>query len=187
MLKKSFLAVFTLLMLTTLVLTACGNKKDDEMSAEERQKIIDDGTVGFEKNGGEITKAENIPAEENKAILAAFNEYITAFNSKEIDRYMQTLSKNPKGFNYEGEKNYIKEVFKQSDVKRDAKDTTIIKYSENEAQVYSNLTSHIVQTTTNIKHESAGQQVTVFVKEDGLWKVTSVFYTGDETKSTTGK
>ncbi|MFJ7889423.1 nuclear transport factor 2 family protein [Lysinibacillus xylanilyticus] len=186
MLKKSFLAVFTLLMLTALMLTACGNKKD-EMSAEERQKIIDDGTVGFEMNGGKITKAENIPDEEEKAILAAFNEYNAAFNSKEIDRYMQTLSKNPKGFNYEEEKNYTTEVFKQSDVKRDAKDTTIIKYSENEAQVYSNVTLHLVQTTTNVKHESAGQQVTVFVKEDGHWKVTSVFYTGDDTKSSTGK
>ena len=74
MLKKSFLAVLTLLMLT-----ACGNKKD-EMNAEEQQKIIDDGTVGFEMNGGQITKAENVPADEGKAILLAFNEYIEAFN-----------------------------------------------------------------------------------------------------------
>lgn len=186
MLKKSFLAVFTLLMLTSLMLTACGNKKD-EMSAEERQKIIDDGTVGFEMNGEKITKAENIPAVEEKAILEAFNEYNAAFNAKDIDRYMQTISKNPKGFNYEEEKEYTTEVFKQSDVKRDAKDTTIIKYSQNEAQVHSNITLHLVQTKTNVKHESAGQQVTVFVKEDGRWKVTSVFYIGDDTKSSTGK
>ncbi|MGE7999205.1 nuclear transport factor 2 family protein [Lysinibacillus sp. NPDC093190] len=185
MLKKSFLAVLTLLMLTALMLTACGNKKD-EMSAEEKQKIIDDGTVGFEMNGGKITKAENIPADEEKAIIAAFNEYIAAFNSNEIDRYMQTISKNPKGFNYEEDKKYTSEVFKQSDVKRDAKDTTIIKYNANEAQVHSNLTVHLVQTKTNVKHESAGQQVTVFVKEDGRWKVTSVFYM-DDTKSSTGK
>lgn len=181
MLKKSFLAVLTLLMLT-----ACGNKKD-EMSAEERQKIIDDGTVGFEMNGGKITKAENIPADEEKAIIAAFNEYIAAFNSKEIDRYMQTISKNPKGFNYEEEKKYTSEVFKQSDVKREAKDTTIIKYNAHEAQVHSNISVHLVEAKTNVKHESAGQQVTVFVKEDGRWKVTSVFYIGDDTKSSTGK
>ena len=180
MLKKSFLAVFTLLMLT-----ACGNK-DEEMSAEDRQKIIDDGTAGFEMNGGEITKAENIPADEEKAIIAAFNEYIAAFNSKEIERYMQTLSKNPKGFNYEEEKEFTTDVFKQNDVKREAKNTTIVKYNANEAQVYSNLTVHLVQTKTDIKHESAGQQVTVFVKEDGLWKVTSVFYM-DNTQSSTSK
>ncbi len=185
MLKKSFLAVFTSLMLTALVLTACGNKKD-EISAEERQKIIDDGTVGYEMHDGKITKAENVPAKEEKEILAAFHEYIIAFNSKEIDRYMQTISKNPKGFNYEEEKEYITDVFKQSDVKRDAKDTTIVKYSADEAQVHSNLTSHLVQTKTNVKHESAGQQVTVFVKEDGRWKVTSVFYM-DDTRSSTGK
>ncbi|MEQ6356862.1 nuclear transport factor 2 family protein [Lysinibacillus sp. M3] len=180
MLKKSFLAVLTLLMLT-----ACGNKKD-EMNAEEQQKIIDDGTIGFEMNGGQITKAENVPADEGKAILLAFNEYIEAFNSKDIDRYMQTLSKDPKGFNYDEEKEFTTEVFKESDVKRDAKDTTIIKYNENEAQVHSNITLHLVQTKTNVKHESAGQQVTVLVKEDGDWKVTSVFYM-DDTKSSTGK
>ncbi|MFJ7732339.1 nuclear transport factor 2 family protein [Lysinibacillus sp. NPDC097231] len=180
MLKKSFLAVFTL-----LILTACSNK-NEEMSAEDSAKVIEDGTVGFEMMGGNIEKASNVPSEDEKAILAAFDEYIAAFNAKEIDRYMETISKNPKGFNYEEEKKYTTEVFDQSDVKRDANDTTIIKYSANEAQVHSNMALHLVQTKTNVKHESAGQQVTVFVKEDGGWKVTSVYYIGDDSKSSTG-
>ncbi|MGE7094346.1 nuclear transport factor 2 family protein [Lysinibacillus sp. NPDC048646] len=181
MLKKSILAVLTL-----FVLTACGNK-NDELSVEERQKIIDEGTVGFETNGGKITKAENIPSNEEKAILAAFNEYIAAFNEEDIDRYMQMISKNPKGFKYEEEKEYTTEVFEQTDAKRDVKDTTIIKYSENEAQVHTNMIVHFMQIKPKVEHESTGQQVTVFVKEDGDWKVTSVFYIGDDTKSSTGK
>lgn len=181
MLKKSILAVFTL-----LILTACSNKNED-MSVEERQKIIDEGTAGFEMNDGKITKAENVPSDEEKAILAAFDEYIAAFNAEDLDRYMQTISKNPKGFDYEEDKKRTTEVFEQSEVKRDVKDTTIIKYSEEEAQIHTNMTVHLVELKTKVKHESVGQQVTVFVKEDGSWKVTSIFYIGDDTKSTTGK
>ncbi|UZN00103.1 hypothetical protein OL548_09670 [Lysinibacillus sp. MHQ-1] len=40
-----------------------------------------------------------------KAILASFDEYIAALNAEEIDRYMKTISKNPKGFKYDEEKN----------------------------------------------------------------------------------
>ena len=180
MLKKSILAVLTLLMLT-----ACGNK-DEELSVEERQQAIDDGTVGFEMNGGEVEKAENVPANEERAILAAFDEYIAALNAEEINRYMHTVSKNPKGFKYDEEQDYAAEVFEQFDIKRDVENVTIAKYSENEAQVYANMSMHSLQLETNVEHESAGRQVTVFVKEDDAWKVTSVFYIGDDSKSSTG-
>lgn len=45
---------------------------------------------------------------------------------------------------------------------------------------------HSLQIETNVEHESAGRQVTVFVKEDDDWKVTSVFYIGDDSQSSTG-
>lgn len=180
MLKKSILAVLTL-----LVLTACGNK-DEDLTAKEREKVIEDGTVGFEMMGGEVKKASNVPADEEKAILAAFDEYIAAFNDEEIDRYMYTISKDPKGFNYDEEKVFAEEVFDQFDTKRDVTNVTIAKYNEEEAQVFANMTTHSLQVQTNVEHESAGRQVTVFVKEDGEWKVTSVFYIGDDTKSSTG-
>ncbi|WP_285396599.1 DUF3225 domain-containing protein [Lysinibacillus sp. fls2-241-R2A-57] len=181
MLKKSFLAVFTLLMLT-----ACGNK-DEEMSAEDRAKTIEDGTVGFEMVGDNVEKATNVPAKEEKAILTAFDEYIAALNEEEIDRYMQTISKNPKGFKYDEEKVYATEVFNQFDSKREVKNVTIAKYNDEEAEVFANMKMHSLQLETNVEHESAGRQVTVFVKEDGGWKVTSVYYIGDDSKSSTGK
>jgi hypothetical protein len=181
MLKKSFLAVFTLLMLT-----ACGNK-DEDNSAEDRAKTIEDGTVGFEMVGDNVEKATNVPAEEEKAILAAFDEYIAALNEEEINRYMQTIAKNPRGFKYDEEKVYAEEAFDQFDSKREVANVTIAKYKDEEAEVFANMTLHSRQLETNIEHESAGRQVTVFVKEDGAWKVTSVYYIGDDSKSTTGK
>ena len=181
MLKKSLLAVLTLLMLT-----ACSNK-DNDLSAKESQHAIDDGTPGFEMNGGEVKKAENIPATDEKAILAAFDEYIAALNAEEIERYMQTVSKNPKGFKYEEEKLFAADIFEQLDTKRDVENVTIAKYSGKEAQVYADMTTHSLQVETNVEHESAGRQVTVFVKEDNAWKVTSVFYIGDDSKSSTSE
>jgi len=180
MLKKSILAVLTL-----LVLTACSNKEDDA-TVKEREKVIEDGTVGYEMMGGEVQKATNVPANEEKAILAAFNEYIAAFNDKDINRYLNTLSKTPKGFNYDEDKELVEEVFDQSDTKRDVSNVTIAKYDTQEAQVFANMTTHSLQLKTNVEHESAGRQVTVFVKEDDKWKVTSVFYISDDSKSSTG-
>lgn len=83
-------------------------------------------------------------------------------------------------------KKLAEEVFDQFDAKRDVTNVTIAKYNEDEAQVFANMTTHSLQVETNVEHESAGRQVTVFVKEDGEWKVTSVFYIGDDTKSSTG-
>lgn len=180
MLKKSFLAVLIL-----LVLTACGNK-DEKMSDEERDKVIEDGTVGFEMMGGNVEKADNVPVEDEKAILASFDEYIAALNAEEIDRYMNTISKNPKGFKYDEEKTYASEVFNQFDIKREVENVAIAKYESEEAQVFANMKMHSLQLETNVEHESAGRQVTVFVKEDNDWKVTSVFYIGDDSQSSTG-
>ena len=181
MLKKGVLAVVSL-----LLLAACSNK-NDELSAEERQNLIDEGTVGFEMAGGIIKKAENIPENEEKAILSAFDEYIESFNKKEIDRFMQTLSKNPDGFDLEKEEEYMKNVFEQYDIKRSAEDITITEYTDQQAQVHSKITTHLLQIGTDVQHDNVGKQVTVFAKEDGAWKVTSTYYVGDDSASSTGQ
>ncbi|MBG9454808.1 hypothetical protein ABE61_12325 [Lysinibacillus sphaericus] len=181
MLKKSFLAVFTL-----MILTACGDKYE-EKSPEALQKIIDEGTVGFETADGVIKKAENVPADEEKAIFAAFNEYVKALDSEEIERYMRTISKNPKGFNLEEEKEFVAENFEQYDVKRDVKDSVITKYSDNEVEVTADITAHLTELKTNGQHVNSRRQITVFVKEDGEWKVSSVFaYSGNYFPSNKG-
>ena len=56
---------------------------------------------------------------------------------------------------------------------------TIVKYNEEEAQVFANLNIEMTEEATNTEVSSQGRQVTVFVKEDDAWKVSSVYYIGE--------
>ncbi|MGN7479608.1 nuclear transport factor 2 family protein [Solibacillus silvestris] len=159
------------------VLAACGDKKDE--SPENLQKTIDDGTVGFEILGETIQEAANVPEDEKNNIISAFDEYIAAFNEKDLERYKNIISKNAKGFNYEEDVQAVSEVFDQYDVRRTAEDITIVKYSEEEAQVFSNLKTETKEIETGAELSGAGRQVTVFVNEDD-WKVSSIYYIGSE-------
>ncbi|MDN4492188.1 nuclear transport factor 2 family protein [Ureibacillus aquaedulcis] len=178
-----------MLALALFVLTACNNTEDnktedsnseDPTASTQETETETETEVGFEAVGSEIEQAANVPKEEQVAILAAFDEYIAAFNAKDIDRYVQTLSKNPKGFEYEEDVNAAKQAFAQYDIERTATDTTIVKYSEEEAQVFANLDIQMTEIETNAALASSGRQVTVFAKEDDAWKVTSVYYIGND-------
>lgn len=171
--KKWLLAV-----ITVLVLAACGDteqEKDNNTKEKSTEEVIEQGTVGFEVMGDSIEEAANVPAEEKEKILAAFHEYIDAFNAEDIDRYAETTSKHAKGFKYEEDIEAAKQIFSQySVINRKAEDVTIVKYSEEEAQVFSNMTADMVEEKTNIEMKGEARTVVVFVKEDGTWKVTSV-------------
>ena len=171
--KKWLVAVMAM-----FLLAACGDN-EKEASPEKLQKTIDDGTVGFEMLGESIQEAANVPEEEKDQILSAFDEYITAFNEKDLERYKQIISKNAKGFKYEEDVQAVSEVFKQYDVNRTAEDVTIVKYSKDEAQVFSNLKTETKELETGAEMSGVGRQVTVFVKED-QWKVSSIYYIGNE-------
>lgn len=170
--KKWLVAVMALFMLA-----ACGNEKD--ASPEELQKTIDDGTVGFEILGDTIQEATGVPEDEKNNIISAFDEYIAAFNEKDLERYKNIISKNAKGFNYEEDVQAVSAVFAQYDVKRTAEDITIVNYNEEEAQVFSNLKTETKEIETGAELSGVGRQVTVFMKEDG-WKVSSIYYIGSE-------
>lgn len=158
------------------VLAACNDK-------ENVNEEINESTVGFEVLGGEIKEAKKVPDEEKKAIEAAFAEYIAAFNAEDLNRYMATVSKNPKGFDYEEDQKQLATMFKQFDDKRQASDVTIVKYTEQEAQVFANLEIERLEQGTNTALNYSGRQVTVFVKEDGAWKVTSVYFIGNDSNT----
>ena len=168
--KKWFLMALALFMLT-----ACNDKND--VSLNEKDEVE---SIGFEVLDEKIQRAENIPIDEESAIIAAFNEYIEAFNAKDLDRYVETLSKNPQGFELDEDIETVQTAFNQYDIVRIPSDTTIVKYSEEEAQVFANLNIEMTEIETKAEYESNGRQVTVFVKEDGSWKVTSVYYIGNE-------
>lgn len=170
--KKWLLAV-----MSVFVLAACGDtgQSAEDMTENEKQEVIDKGTVGFEIMGDSIEEAANVPAEEKDKLLAAFAEYIDAFNTEDIERYEQTLSKNPKGFKYEEDLETAKQIFDQySVIDRKAEDVTVVKYSEEEAQVFANMSANMVEEGSDIEMTGEARTVVVFVKEDGEWKVSSV-------------
>lgn len=171
--KKCLLAVVTSLL---LVLTACGDKENQTNKEVENK---DDDLVGFEMLGESIEEAANVPQDEKERIVAVFNEYINSFNDEDIDRYAMTLSQNAKGFDYEKDLQEAEKQFSQYKINRQAEDVTIVKYNENEAQVYANLKIAMIEESTGTDLKSEGRQVTVFVKEDDAWKVSSVYYIGN--------
>lgn len=167
--------------LALITLFACSDKKEEaEFDTEKAAQDIEKGTVGFEMLGGEVKEANQVPAEEKKKIEAAFAEYIEAFNSEDLNRYMATLSKHPKGFDYEEDKTQFVKMIKQYDDKRVITDVTVIKYSEKEAQVFANLSIERLEQATNKKVTYSGRQVTVFAKEEGAWKVSSIYFIGND-------
>lgn len=176
--KKWLIAVMTVIAMLTLA--ACGDKKEESLDPAETKEIIDEGTVGFEVLGDKVEEVTDIPKEDKKEILAAFVEYIASFNAKDINRYTNTLSKNPQGFDYEEDISFAKNTFEEYDVERTASDVTIVKYNESQAQVYANLDVKTIELETDAEFATTGRQVTVFEKEDGAWKVTSIYFIGNE-------
>lgn len=172
--NKWLIAVFAV-----FLLTAC-NDKDEKVSLAETEQIIEEGTVGFEIMGDDIEEVAGVPTEEKEAIIAAFDEYIASFNAKDIDRYVKTLSNNPQGFEVEEDMMVAEKIFEQYDISKVASDVTIVKYSENEAQVYSNILTDMTEIASGTELQDEGRQVTVFVKENGNWKVTSIYYIGNQ-------
>ena len=178
-----------------LLLAACGNNEDTNENANSVNDVTptdtetttdhgatDKSEVGFEMAGGNIEEVENVPAEEKTALTNAFNEYMGAFNEEDIDRYMKTISKNPEGFNYENEKVVVEDTFAEYDTVRTAENVTIIEYDESQAQVYADIEVKLSHPTSGAELDRNGRQVTVFVKEDGNWLVTSVYFIGETTE-----
>ena len=171
-----FIGMSLIGILSLFTLYACGNEevKKDSIPVEE------ESTVGFEINNGNIEEAQNVPEHERQSVIAAFDEFIAAFNAQDIERYIATLSHDPKGFNIEEERKALLSAFETYNVERLAEDVTIVKYSENEANVFSTLKVNLVEKETGADLSSVGRQVTVFKKEEDAWKVSSVYYIGSE-------
>ncbi|WP_339251421.1 nuclear transport factor 2 family protein [Sporosarcina sp. FSL W8-0480] len=188
--KKNVL-IYTILALV-LILAACSKKENSTGgSVSDGETVggfgsidhgVDENKVGFNMLGGSIEEAANVPSAEKELIIKSFDTYMHAFNNQDIDEYMGVLSKNPKSFTIDEERVYIEGVFKEYALSREANDVTVVKYDEdaNEAQVFANLSTSMKQKSTGLETKRNGRQVTVFAKEDGEWKVTSVYYMEDQ-------
>lgn len=162
-----------LLLVVVLVLAACSDKVEEQDTPEQGEE------VGFSLTGDSIEEAENIPEDEKKAILEAFDVYITSFNEKNLDAYMDMISDHSESFDKEEELEYIETFFADYDLVRDPTDITIVKYQEDEAQVFSTLGHKLKQLSSGLEKEESARQVTVFTKEEGNWKVKSVHSIGE--------
>lgn len=175
-----------------LLLGACSGDKenssgrgsvDDGEAANGYGSIdhgVDDKKVGFSLTGETIEEAEGVPAAEKEQILQAFDKYIDAFNDNDIEGYLATLSKHSESFDLEEERDLMTDVLREYDLKREATDVTIVKYSENEAQVFAKLQTSMKQLASGLETNPKGRQVTVFTKDEGDWKVASVHFILDE-------
>lgn len=158
-------------------LSSTDKNESNDQATTDSTTTTDDEKVGFELNSdGKVDEAKSVPADEKKAILALFNEYIDSFNDKDINRYTKTLSENPKGFKLDEEIDYTKQAFKDYDVKRTAKNVTIKKYKENYAEVFANIKTIVKQDDQTFTQPL--DQVTVMAKENGKWGISAVYVMG---------
>lgn len=156
---------------------------DDGEAMNENGAIdhgVDDKKVGFSLDGGAIEEASGVPAEEKERILSAFKLYMDKLNEQDVEGYLNTLS--AKDYDIEEERTVMKDLFSEYELNREVTNVTLVKYSDTEAQVYSNLKTSYKQLSTGLETKPNGRQVTVFVKNEGDWKVSSVHYIGDDEK-----
>lgn len=185
------IVIFTMLSVL-LILGACSKdegKPSNSGSADDGETTagygtidhgVDDKQVGFNMLGGSIEEAVGIPKEEKEQVLAAFDTYIQTLNGQEVDAHLTMLSKN--AYNLEEERIFMEEQFSEYSLNYEASNVTIVKYSDQEAQVFSNMKMSYKQLSTGLETNPTGRQVTVFAKEDGEWKITSVHHIPDEPK-----
>lgn len=177
-------------MLVLLLLGACSNDEgksngnasvDDGEAVNENSAIdhgVDDKKVGFSLEGGAVEEASGVPTKEKEQILSAFNVYMDTLNEQDVEGYLDTLS--AKDYDIEEERAVMNDLLSEYELNREVSNITIVKYSDTEAQVFSNLKTSYKQLSTGLETNPNGRQVTVFTKNDGNWKVASVHYIGDE-------
>lgn len=175
-----------------LMLAACsnsdqsspnGNSVEDGNLVNENNAVdhgMEDESVGYmlDENGSAVEA--DVPKKESAAILAAYNEYIEAFNAEDIDRYMKVIAEEPDGFDREEDKKALETAFETYDVSYKTSNETIVEYEEGRAEVFAEIEMVIAETGTSKKTTQSGRQVVVFKMEGAEWKVTSLHAIGNQ-------
>lgn len=164
-----------LLLIGAFLLAACSNNDsstDKKASDNKKQSQTTNDKVTTNTTKPSLKEVQDIPEAEKKALLAITDQYIKAFNEKNLDAYMATISKNPTSFKYDEEKAYTKKVFDSMDVKMDPKKITVIGYKPNDANVYMELKTTVTEKGDKLVKTS--RQVNTYHKENGQWKLTSI-------------
>ncbi|ANU13793.1 DUF4440 domain-containing protein [Planococcus halocryophilus] len=148
-----------------------------EEKEETKEKTED---VGFTVDDQGTIIAADVPEEPASQLLAAYKEYIEAFNSEDIDRYMNTIAQDPEGFDREEDKAALVQAFEAYDSVYETSDETIVKYEENRAEVFASLNVKMKAANSNDAVEQTARQVVIFKKENDEWKVSGVHLVGNQ-------
>ncbi|REB08829.1 hypothetical protein DVB69_06830 [Sporosarcina sp. BI001-red] len=150
----------------------------DHGVTDKGDKANEDGDdVGFSLDGGSIEEAANVPAEQKEAIVQAFNQYIDTLNEGDVDAYLESLSSD--GYDLDDERAATEELLATRELTRTPTELTIVKYSEEEAQVFTTMETTVKDKESGKQDVSKGRQVTVMTNENGKWKAKAVHYIGD--------
>lgn len=173
-----------------LLLSACSeeggtaentNSVDDSNLENENNAVdhgMEDKSAGFTVDSdGQVLEAE-VPEEEEKAIFAAYDEYIAAFNAEDLDRYMAVIAEEPEGFDRAEDQIALEEAFAAYDTEYTPSNETIVKYASDRAEVFAEIEVSVV-AETGAKTEQSGRQVVIFKKEDAGWKVSGLHFIGN--------
>ncbi|TWT27945.1 nuclear transport factor 2 family protein [Planomicrobium sp. CPCC 101110] len=159
-----------------------GNTVEDGNSANENNAVdhgIEDESVGFTLgDDGKVVEAD-VPEEEADEVLAAYKEYIDAFNEEDLQRYMNVIASNPDGFDRAEDEAALEEAFKVYNTTYSTGNETIVGYEENRAEVFAEVDVLVEDPNSEKSTKQSGRQVVVFIKEDGNWKVTSLHFIGN--------
>ncbi|MTH53635.1 hypothetical protein GKZ89_09490 [Bacillus mangrovi] len=111
------------------------------------------------------------PQDDEKEIMAVLNEHLAAYNTKDLNSYMNTLSKTAQGFHYETERVHMARVFTDLDRTMQVKDARIYKTGEDlkSAAVYARL--HISSSRQALSAEY--EAIVIFKKDPDGWKMSA--------------
>lgn len=161
------------------------NSTDESNAPAGQQSAIghgaEDGAIGFEMaDDGSIEEATGVPEKEKAAILGAFERYINTFNNGDIDGYLDILATGEEAYDPAQERAMLEQMAAEFDkVERAPSDMTIVSYEETEAQLFANMETTLVEKETGDSKTEKGRQVTVFIKQEGEWKVKEIYYVGN--------
>ncbi|KAB7706597.1 hypothetical protein F9802_10385 [Bacillus aerolatus] len=164
-----------LALLAAVLFAGCG----DEEAKEEKKEKTDEIQTTEEAEQQPVTRpieeADNIPPKEKEELMKTLTRHVDAFNGKDLDAYMDTISKNTDR-DYEEERLYVKKVFDTFDAKMEPLHTAIIKYDDKkkEAHIFVAMKSVTKDLQSEKEIEETTRQIMVFNKEEGGWKQTAL-------------
>lgn len=155
-----------LALLVGATLVGCGA----EETKEEPKQVEDTNETENQTVKQPIEEAKNLPPEIKEEIMAAFEQHISAFNAKDLDAYINTISKESRDL--EEEREYVKKYFDAFDIHMEPQHTKIIKYDEEkqEAHIFIVMKSITKDLETGKEIEDETRQVMTFKKENEGWK-----------------